>query len=274
MPPPVPPVTDSLSVLSIRRVASPMPKASVMVPSALGNASRPHAWEPNVGSGLITGLPTPHRRMDSSCVLPCQLVWGQQDGGATLAPLVVDANTGVSLNAQQDQILETCSWQLRLGWRNFRQELVTHALSDLDPSWPPASRAVFERAAHKLLQDKAPSELPEQPVFACFLEQPGCMRALLPAAMKWLEAHVDVLEQSDIARTGSSAVTTEKYAYLDGMAALLGGRFSQALADTTLLKMLDALHEDARALAERVAVQNVSGAEWAAWAHAQGFSRA
>ena len=251
MPQSLPSVTASLSVLSIQRVAPAASAASATQrdqgrmppPQAIGNRAAPRRSGKDVQQ-----IATP--------------------SGTLLA-----RDTAETLTAEENQRFEACSWQLRWGWRSFQNDLVTHALSNLDPAWPPEQRQIFELSARQLLLDTAPSALLAQPVFAQHLSQPGCMRSLLTAMMKWLEAHTDVLEQRDIARTGTSDMTAGKHAYLAGMASLLSGPFEQALANKTLFNILNALHEEASALRELEAMQNVSGAQWAAWAWAQGLKQ-
>lgn len=273
MPQPLPAVTAALSVLSIQRVTPAFPAASTTQPMlrahslrTLGNRPHPQTWEPSTGAARTT--PQQGSQRSSSClrVVPSERVRAQREGvGAPPTHVAVDPICSPPLTAQENAVLEACSWQLRDGWRMFKHALVAHALSDLDASWPPAARRVFELSAQQLLMDKAPSELLAQPVFAEYLGRPGCLRPLLPAAMKWLEAHTAVLERWDIERTGASDVSTGKHAYLAEMATLLGGRYEQALGNATLLRIFNALHEEGPALRELEAMYCASGPHWKAW---------
>lgn len=273
MPQPPPAVTAALSVLSIQRVAPAIPAASTtqhmrqaLSLRALGNRPHPRTWEPSTGAARTTPQQASQCRSGYMRVVPSELVWAQRECvGAALTHVAVDDTSSPTLTAQEHAALEACSWQLRHGWRMLQNDLVAHALSDLDASWPPSARRVFELSARQLLLDKAPSELLAQPVFAAYLDRPGCLRPLLPAAIKWLEAHTAVLERWDIERSGASDVSTGKYAYLAEMATLLGGRYDQALGNTTLLKIFNALHEEGPALREREAMYRASGPHWAAW---------
>lgn len=279
MPQPPPAVTAALSVLSIQRVAPAIPAASTtqhmhqaLSLRALGNRPHPRTWEPSTGAARTTPQQASQCRSGYMRVVPSELVWAQRECvGAALTHVAVDDTSSPTLTAQEHAALEACSWQLRHGWRMLQNDLVAHALSDLDASWPPAARRVFELSARQLLLDKAPSELLAQPVFAAYLGRPGCLQSLLPAAIKWLEAHTAVLERWDIERSGASDVSTGKYAYLAEMATLLGGRYDQALGNTTLLKIFNALHEEGPAMREREAMYRASGPHWAAWI--QGLSQ-
>lgn len=279
MPQPLPAVTAALSVLSIQRVAPAIPAASTTQPMhqalslrTLGNRPHPQTWEPSADAARTTPQQASQCRSGYVRVVPSELVRAQRGGvGATPTHVAVDATSSPTLTAQEHAVLKACSWQLRAGWREFQDALVAHAVSDLDASWPPSARRVFELSAHQLLLDKPPSELLAQPVFAEYLGRPGCLQLLLPAAMKWLEAHTAVLERWDIERTGASDVSTGKHAYLAEMATLLGGRYDQALGNATLLKIFNALHEEGPALREREAMYRASGPHWEAWM--QGLSQ-
>lgn len=279
MPQPPPAVTAALSVLSIQRVAPAIPAASTtqhmhqaLSLRALGNRPHPRTWEPSTGAARTTPQQASQCRSGYMRVVPSELVWTQRECvGAPLTHVAVDDTSSPTLTAQEHAALEACSWQLRHGWRMLQNDLVAHALSDLDASWPPSARRDFELSARQLLLDKAPSELLAQPVFAAYLDRPGCLRPLLPAAIKWLEAHTAVLERWDIERSGASDVSTGKHAYLAEMATLLGGRYDQALGNATLLKIFNALHEEGPALREREAMYRASGPHWAAWI--QGLSQ-
>lgn len=279
MPQPLPAVTAALSVLSIQRVAPAIPAASTTQPMhqalslrTLGNRPHPQTWEPSADAARTTPQQASQCRSGYVRVVPSELVRAQRGGvGATPTHVAVDATSSPTLTAQEHAVLKACSWQLRAGWRDFQDALVAHAVSDLDASWPPSARRVFELSAHQLLLDKPPSELLAQPVFAEYLGRPGCLQLLLPAAMKWLEAHTAVLERWDIERTGASDVSTGKHAYLAEMATLLGGRYDQALGNATLLKIFNALHEEGPALREREAMYRASGPHWEAWM--QGLSQ-
>jgi len=273
MPQPLPAVTAAQSVLSIQRVAPAIPAASTTQPMhqalflrTLGNGPHSQTCEPSTGAARTTPRSVTLHRSNLVRLVPSGMVWGQGEGvDATPTPVAVDAISGLSLTAQEDAALEASSWQLRDGWRTFQNDLVANAVSDLDASWPPAARRVFELSVRQLLLDKAPSELLVQPVFAAFLGTPGCLRPLLPGAIKWLEAHTAVLERWDMERSGASDVSTSKHAYLAGMATLLDGRYDQAVGDTTLLKIFNALHEEGPALREREAMYRASGPHWEAW---------
>ena len=279
MPQPLPAVTAALSVLSIQRVAPAIPAASTTQPMhqalslrTLGNRPHPQTWEPSADAARTTPQQASQCRSGYVRVVPSELVRAQRGGvGATPTHVAVDATSSPTLTAQEHAVLKACSWQLRAGWRDFQDALVAHAVSDLDASWPPSARRVFELSAHQLLLDKPPSELLAQPVFAEYLGRPGCLQLLLPAAMKWLEAHTAVLERWNIERTGASDVSTGKHAYLAEMATLLGGRYDQALGNATLLKIFNALHEEGPALREREAMYRASGPHWEAWM--QGLSQ-
>lgn len=274
------PVTASLSVPSIQRVAPahstasatqpPHPHQQALALHAVGNRTHSHAWEPNAGSARTTALQTSQSCTHFLRVLPSENVWAQKDpAGATQAPL--DVGGSVQLSAQENRILEACASQLRSGWRCFQSELVAHAMADVDPAWGPAARQPFAMSAHQWIQDTAPSDLAKQPILARFLDQSGCMHSLLPATMKWLQAHTDVLERRDIAHAGRSAITAAKHDYLAGMAALMSGRFDQAVANSTLLTLFNALHQEADTPQDLAALQRVSLAQWAAWARPQGL---
>jgi len=279
MPQPLPVVTAALSVLSIQRVAPAIPAASTTQPMqqalslrALGNRPHPQTWEPSTGAARTTPQQASQCRSGYVRVVPSELVRAQREGvGAAPTHVAVDAISSPTLTAQEHSALGACSWQLRHAWRAFQDDLVAHAVSDLDASWPPSARRVFELSARQLLLDKAPSELLAQPVFAEYLGRPGCLQSLLPAAMKWLEAHTAVLERWDIERSGASDVSIGKHAYLAEMATLLGGRYDQALGNATLLKIFNALHEEGPALREREAMYRASGPHWEAWI--QGLSQ-
>lgn len=279
MPQPLPAVTAALSVLSIQRVAPAVPAASTTQPMhqalslrALGNRPHPQTRERSTGAARTRPQQASQHRSGYMRVMPSELIRAQREGvGATPTHVAVDATSSPTLTAQEHAALEACTWELRHGWRAFQDALVAHAVSDLDASWPPSARRVFELSAHQLLLDKAPSELLAQPVFAEYLGRPGCLRPLLPAAMKWLEAHIAVLERWDIERSDASDVSTGKHAYLAEMTTLLGGRYDQALGNTTLLKMFNALHEEEPALREREAMYRASRPHLEAWI--QGLSR-
>lgn len=295
MPRSLPGATEPLSILSIRRIApvAPTPSATqrqdtpVPAPSAISNLPQRHASPRSTLSTRADASQVPAGRSTFSPALPPLVRAGNvaempRDTPGTSAALsasqaILDASDGtgaaLALTAGQRQTLEACAWQLRDGWCKFQDALVAQAVADLDPAWPASARQVFERSVRQLLQDKTPSELLAQPVFARFLEQPGCLRALLPATMQWLQAHTDILEHADIVRTGSSAMTVGKHGYLAGMAELMAGRFEPIIANKTLLTLLEALHDGDPTLAELAAVtmQRVSAAEWVAWTSRRGW---
>lgn len=233
MPQPLPAVTAAVSVLSIQRVAPAVPAPAATQPfhqqalslRTLGNRPHPPTWERSAGAARTTPQQVSQRRSGYVRVVPAEVVWAQKEGnGASPTQVSVDAVSSEPLTAQENAALEACAWQLRFGWRAFQNDLVKHALSDLDPAWRPQQRQIVELSARQLLLDTAPSALLAQPVFAQHLSQPGCMRSLQPAMMKWLEAHTDVLEQRDLARAGTSNMTARKDPYLAEMASLLTGR--------------------------------------------------
>lgn len=246
MPQTPPAITDTSSVLSIRRIAPAEPAASptqpphgqLAAPWRVGNEAIPHAW-----------------------ALPIDVVGLDNDGPQR----VISPPRSEALTAHERQTFEQCAVQLRSGWSSFQNALATHAVSELDPGWPHASRQIFEMSARQLLVDQPPSELCKQPVFAGFLDKPGCLRSLLPSTLRWLEAHVAVLERGDIERMGTSPITSTKHLYLSEMTTLLEGRFEQALEDTTLLKIFNALHVGDTSLAELEALHRASGLQWTAW---------
>lgn len=298
MPQTTPVVTDTSSVLSIRRIAPIEPAASpaqpprgrLAAPCRVGNEAMPHVWAPNAGSARATALQSPQSRTGCRRILPSTLVWAQsapQPLIGTGRPTVIQHASALpidvvgldsdgpqpvispprseALTAYERQTFEHCAVQLRSGWSNFQDDLIAHGVSELDPSWPHASRQIFEMSARQLLLDQPPSELGKQPVFAGFLDKPGCLRSLLPATLRWLEAHVEVLERGDIERMGTSRITSSKHLYLSEMTTLLEGRFEQALEDPTLLKIFNALHVGDTALAELEPLHRASTLQWTAW---------
>jgi hypothetical protein len=246
MPQTTPAITDTSSVLSIRRIVPIEPAASPAqpqrdqshAPSRVGNEAIPHASD-----------------------MPVSVVDRDRDRPRQ----VISPPPSQALTAHERQRIEHCAVQLRSGWSGFQDDLVAHAASELDPRWPQVSRQIFEMSARQLLLDQPPSELGKQPVFAGFLDKPGCLRSLLPATLRWLEAHVEVLERGDIERMGTSRITSSKHLYLSEMTTLLEGRFEQALEDPTLLKIFNALHVGDTALAELEALHRASTLQWTAW---------
>lgn len=221
MPHTTPAITGTSSVLSIRRIA---PIEPAMSPAQPRHDQSRAPWR--VGNEAIPHAPA----------LPVDVV----DLDSDKPRQVISPPPSEALTEDERQTIEHCALQLRTGWRAFQDDLVAHASSDLDRAWSPLL------SARQLLLDTAPSRLIAQPVFARFLDKPGCLQSLLPAAVEWLQAHVDVLERWDLERTGRSQVTTDKPLYLSEMETLLAGRFEETLGDKTLLTIFNALHEGDR----------------------------